>query len=295
LEDGGPGAAVFFGRWILAGAVMLLSFSAAADGLAADTCGATCVRLSDNLPPPPIFLPHSSETPSPPPDAGEFVRRVSNRWCGPIVTGNSIASQFAPDLSGLADLNALAHLGGFDHFNIEQQISEIAEGSYPARLPRWTGVDPALGGNTFAQFNDAFAWYYEEVPAAGQSLPMYDDPGVHVFDAEGRDTALEWRDAPNIGPRNAGVTLTFVDYLVGVYSDHSGVRISQAFADAANVNFQWTLTQGAWGAEPGHRFGRFDQVEPGSEGAITFLGFFGNDADRLTQTTGAACETRATR
>ena len=287
---------------VLTGAMLFMSFGAmntsAAVAHATDTCLAPrgCTRLSENLPPPPVFLPRSGETPpadSPPaPDAGEFARRVSNRWCAPNVEGNSIASIFAPDLSALADLNALANLGGFDHFNIEQQITEISEGSYPARLPRWTGVDPALGGNTFAQFNDGFAWYYEEVPVAGQWLPTYDDPSVHVFDSSGRDTALEWRDAPNIGPRNAGVTLTFVDYLVGVYPDHSGVRISAAFADAKNVNFQWTLTQGEWGGQQRDviRFVGFDAVEPGSQGAIKFLGFFGSDAGRLEETAGAVCD-----
>ena len=85
--------------------------------------------------------------------------------------------------------------------------------------------------------------------------------------------------------------MTFVDYLVGVYSDHSGVRVSEALSGAQNVNFTWTFRQGKWGTRrlDRMRFASFDEHDPGSEGAVTFQGFFSQDATTLAATVGISC------
>jgi hypothetical protein len=242
-----------------------------------------CQQLADELPPTPQPLPgtplSAPNAPSPELTEQDFARRVSNAWCRPQIAGNAISDLFLPDLTGITDLNALAHLGGFDHFNIEQDISAISGDQASLLLPRWTGVDPALGGNIFYQFNDQFPWYYEEVSTPYAWMPMYDDDNVLASDPSGRLIGLRWGDAPNIGPKNAGVVVAFTDYLVGVYSDHRGEKISDRFPNAQNVNFAWTLRQGHWGMNPHGRvqFARFDQREPGSKASVTFLGRFGSD------------------
>jgi hypothetical protein len=198
---------------------------------------------------------------------------------------------FRPNLADMADLSALASAGGFDHFNIEQDIIDISGASAPSVLPRWSGVDPLPGGNTFYQFDDQFPWYYEEVPTPGAWMPTYDNPSILVFGAEGEAIGLRWVDAPHIGPTNAGITITFSDYLIGVRADHSGVRISDEFHNAQNVNFSWSFVQGPWGSDSRDtiRFAAFDQSEPGSEGAINFLGYFDSDPSQLTATQGTNC------
>jgi hypothetical protein len=223
-----------------------------------------------------------------------FSVRVSNGWCIPMLDGNSISSTFSPGLSGLPDLNALAQLGGFDHFNIEQEITDITGSVSPGSLPRWTGIDPSLGGNTFAQFDDQFPWYYDEVGKPDSWMPMYNDPRIFVYGSTGEISGLYWSDAPNLGPNNAGTRLTFVGYLVGVKSDHSGARISEQFPDAKNVNFSWTFTQGAWGSGSREliRFSNFNEREPRSKGAVRFLGFFENDPARVSSTSGTPCNPR---
>jgi len=262
-----------------------------------------CVRLSDNLPAPPRtdlpaapqFVPGETVTPPhsivPPTakDIADFVRRVSNGWCAVSVNGNAIADAFEPDLSGLADLNALADLGGFDHFNIEQDITDISHNDNPGLLPRWTGVDPAVGGNAYDQFDDAYPWYYNEVFKVGEWMPMYDNPDIYVTNPSAQYVGLNWQDAPNMGPRNAGTVLTFVDYLVGVYPDHTGVRISQAFANAQGTNFEWTFRQGRWGAKSRDRFRSPGEPEPGSHGSIKFLGYFDADSSQLSPAAANAC------
>ena len=257
-----------------------------------------CLEVVDSLPPAPVPLPDS---PIAPPSSiapathaigPNFAARVSNSWCLAAIIGNAISASFSPNLSDLGELNALAVLGGFDHFNIEQDISDISGNVSLGTLPRWTGVDPALGGNSFAQFDDQFPWYYDEVATAGEWMPLYNNPSIFTFDASGAAIGLNWRDAPNLGPQNAGVTLTFTDYLVGVYADHTGVRISQAFPNTQNVNFVWTFTQGAWGANAPSlmRFARFDQSERGSDGSVQFLGYFGSDPCHLSPTGGNTCQ-----
>ena len=243
-----------------------------------------------------FFAGQSDESPSSgtqvtPGAGGDFAARVSNSWCLPTIAGNSIVNTFRPNLSGLSDLTALANLGGFDHFNIEQDLTDISGSQFPGRLPRWTGVDPALGGNTFYQFDDQFPWYYDEVPSLGEWMPLYNNPAILVSDAAAATVGLDWRDAPNLSPANAGVSVSFTDYLVGVYADHTGVRISELYPGAKNVNFDWTFTQGDWGGNAPDliRFGRFDQSEPGSAGSIVFLGFFGSNSGVLTPTPGNAC------
>jgi len=223
--------------------------------------------------------------------AASFVVHVSNSWCPALVDGNSISATFSPNLAGIDDLSALARLGGFDHFNIEQDITEISGAEIPALLPRWTGVDPALGGNTFSQFDDQFPWYYDEVRSTGGWMPLYDDPSILLSDPQGTAIGLVWRDAPNLSSQNIGVTLSFSDYLVGVYADHTGARISDLFPGAQNVNFKWTFKQGHWGKKGPDlfRFARFDQREPGSKGSVRFLGYFGSDASFLAVTSGRSC------
>jgi hypothetical protein len=207
------------------------------------------------------------------------------------VSGNAISGMFRPKLAGLADLDALAIAGGFDHFNIEQDIIDISGAAAPSSLPRWTGVDPLPGGNTFYQFDDQFPWYYNEVPTPGAWMPMYDDPIALISGSLGEPIGLRWVDAPHIGPGNAGATITFADYLVGVRADHSGVRISDAFHAAQNVNFAWTFVQGPWGSDTREtiRFAGFDQSEPGSEGAINILGYFDGDPTKPTATQVMSC------
>jgi len=269
-------------------------------------CAATsrCARTADNLPAAPRtdlpvapqYVPGSVVAPSQPvappaaKDFAEFVRRVSHGWCAASVGGNLIANTFSPDLTGLSDLNALANLGGFDHFNIEQDITDISNNNYPAMLPRWTGVDPAVGGNSYVQFDDDYPWYFNEVFKPGEWMPMYNNPGIYVINPSGQRVGLNWRDAPNMGPRNAGTTLTFIDYLVGVYPDHTGARISQAFPTAQETNFQWRFRQGEWGAKRHDRSRAPDGIEPGSRGSISFLGFFGNDPGRLSPASANACK-----
>lgn len=209
----------------------------------------------------------------------DFSARVSNAWCMASVRGNVILAMFQPNLIGMTDLHTLASAGGFDHFNIEQDIIDISGASAPELLPRWTGVDPLPGGNTFYQFDDQFPWYYNEVQTPGAWMPTYDNPSVLISGPAGEPIGLRWVDAPHIGPANAGATITFADYLVGVRADHSGVRISDAFRDARNVNFAWTFVQGSWGSDTRDsiRFAAFDQSEPGSAGAISILGYFDSD------------------
>jgi len=214
----------------------------------------------------------------------DFAVRVSNSWCMSETSGNAISGQFLPNLAGFADLNAFASVGGFDHFNIEQDIVDISGVAFPGLFPRWTGVDPLPGGNTFYQFDDQYPWYYDEVPTPGGWMPTFDSPNVLISGSLGEPIGLRWADAPHIGPGNAGVTITFMDYLVGVRADHSGVRISEAFPEAQNVNFEWAFVQGQWGtnAPEGVRFAGFDKPEAGAEAAINFLGYFGSDPDQLT-------------
>ena len=221
----------------------------------------------------------------------DFAARVSNAWCVADVSGNAISAMFLPNLAGFADLNALANAGGFDHFNVEQQITDISGAAVLGSLPRWTGVDPALGGNAFYQFDDQFPWYFDEAPAVGEWMPTYDSPNVLITGPSGEAVGFRWADAPNIGPSNAGATLTFTDFLVGVYPDHTGVRISQAFPHAQNVNFTWTFQQGNWGGGTSDtiRFGSFDSSEPGSEGSISVLGYFVGEQGQMILTPIAAC------
>lgn len=216
----------------------------------------------------------------------DFTQRVSNRWGRPQTIGNWISDKFRPDLSGLSLLsgssNSLAALGGFDHFNIEQEITAISRPGTPPVLGRSTGIDPALGGNP-NQSADCFSWYFDEVPVTDSSASTYNDSRVLQPDS------LTWSDAPNLAPSlfhrlaNFGTTLEFSDYLVGVYADHTGVRISDVYPDAQNVNFQWTFTQGLWGGTSGNlRFDAFGPPEPGSEGSVNFLGYFGSDPNQLS-------------
>ena len=120
---------------------------------------------------------------------------------------------------------------------------------------------------------------------------MYYDPKVLTYNSVGNLAGILWSDAPNAGPQNAGVRYEFTDYLVGVYHDHSGARISDLFPAAQNVNFKWTFVQGNWGqgAAGAIRFSRFDQHEPRSEGAVKFLGYFGSDPLALSKTSKTNC------
>ena len=248
--------------------------------LVLSTCLTSCAPTTEA----PIVVPPQSS-------AEDFAARVSNSWCMAGVRGNAISGNFRPNLAGVGDLSALASVGGFDHFNIEQDIIDISGASAPNVLPRWTGVDPLPGGNTFYQFDDQFPWYYEEVETPGAWMPTYDNPSVLLFGSHSEPIGLRWTDGPHIGPTNTGITITFADYLVGVRADHTGVRISDAFRNAQNVNFTWTFVQGPWGSDAGDaiRFAAFDQSEPGSEGAIKILGFFDNDPGDLTAAPVATC------
>jgi len=221
----------------------------------------------------------------------DFTARVSNSWCMAEPSGNAMSGSFLPNLAGYADLSAFASIGGFDHFNIEQVIVDISGAVNPGLFPRWTGVDPLPGGNTFYQFDDQYPWYYEEVSTPGGWMPSYDNPAVLISGFLGEPIGLRWADAPNVGPSNAGVTITFMDYLVGVRSDHSGVRISDAFPNAQNVNFEWSFVQGRWGSDAPDvvRFVGFDKSESDSEEAINFLGYFGSDPNQLAAQQTTSC------
>ncbi len=214
-----------------------------------------------------------------------FSQRISNSWLPYQIRGNNISDQLSPNLDGLTPLNgslisALAALGGFDHFNIEQEIVAINRPYIDPIMSRGTGIDPFIGGNDGVPA-DEYRWYHNEVPVGPGSaggMYMYNDPQILTYDRFG------WADRPEIGWINAGTTLTFVDYLVGVYADHTGVRITDLFPDVQNVNFTWQFTQGVFGGDPGDlKYYDWDgSPTPGSDGSINFLGYFGSDPNVLS-------------
>jgi PEP-CTERM motif len=228
-----------------------------------------------------------------------FASRVSNAWKGVNkgqnfnINDNVIDSAFTPNLSGLPNLQGLAQLGGFDHFNILQEITEVDFLGAPidehewhdnhSALARFTGIDPLLGGNPGLANppSDNYPWYYDEVPVTG--LIRNSDPGLLV-DNNTTISQLTFHDEPNIGSLNRGITLKFSDYLVGVYADHTGVKISDVYPTATDVNFKWSFTQGFWGGTSTDAevlASAFDPPDPAADGSIEFLGYFGNDPTQL--------------
>jgi hypothetical protein len=205
-----------------------------------------------------------------------FTDRVSNSWHDDgASSGNLIVRFFAPNLSPLNDLHALAQLSGFDHFNIEQDIVDIQGARL---LSRGTGIDPQLGGNSVLQVADSYPWYYDEIQNPDSTTFYILDPRITT------SNYLTWFDKPDINIVNAGAKIQFIDYLVGVYSDHTGVRISDVYPDVQNVNFRWDFTQGLWGGSSGdlQYFDGFGLPDSGSQGSINFLGYFGNDPNVLS-------------
>lgn len=200
----------------------------------------------------------------------DFAKIVSNSWLL-ISDGSSnlIDQQFIPRMDGHAiGLDAAAALGGFDHFNVEQVITSIKAVGIP--MTRDVGPDPAIGGNP-GQISDNYPWYFNEIPSPWGET--YNSPDVVS------DISMNWQDAPNLGFGRFGTVVNFTDYLVGVYADHTGVRISDLYPDAQNVNFEWSFQQNFTPSLSGSDwiddFTSYVVPEPDSANSSSMLGYFG--------------------
>lgn len=224
---------------------------------------------------------------SPGPNAAAFTVAVSNAWQRVSTTGNLIQQYFVPSATGPSGtaltLSQIAQLGGFDHFNVEQVITNVGN-TVLGTKPIVQDGEPAVGldfpiGGVPSVPADNFPWTLNEVSFPGEGFYMWNDPRVTT------SSSMMWWDSPDLHDYNAGATMDFTDYLVGVYSDGTGVVISDLYPDVTNTNFDWQFTQGIWGLSTDEYTTLSDNMfpTPGSDGSVQFDGYFGASATAVPE------------
>jgi hypothetical protein len=173
------------------------------------------------------------------------------------------------------NVQQVANLGGYDHFNWLQTITGFSYNGVPESsiapfglsvLGRPTGLDPALGGN-LGRRADSFAPYWNEVNCFLCGSDYYLMSGVNQ---------TVFRDSPNL--IQAGWSANFETQFIGVRSDGSYDVLTDTLDDPG-LTFQWEYTQTSIfclsGADCGVVASVLSNIDPSlaGNGVVTFLGF----------------------